>query len=388
MKILIIAPTPFFADKGTSIRILEESLSLEKMGHSIIISTYHVGKNINKYSRIKVKRIPKILFWYKKTEAGPNWQKIILDCLLFFKTLYLVIIKNPQIIHAHLHEGVIIGWAIKKLIFWKNIKLIGDFHGSLTKEMISHNYLKNKILQKIFIKAELFINNIPNHAIASSRELSREIKKNRKIGNTTTILDGVNLKNYKIDKSKTKIRKKLNIPTDKIIIIYTGALITNKGIKYLLDAILIIKQKIENAFFVIAGSPSREIKQYIKKNNLENKIKLISPLNYFDLPEINISGDIGIDPKESNVGQASGKILQYMAAGLPVVCFNRPNNRSYLGKSGYYVQAISSQGIADGILYFLKNTEKIKKMGEIAKQRSKKFSWKNSAKKIENIYQN
>jgi len=49
-----------------------------------------------------------------------------------------------------LHEGILIGWIIQKIFFWRKIKLVGDFHGSLTKEMISHAYLKTGILNKLF----------------------------------------------------------------------------------------------------------------------------------------------------------------------------------------------------------------------------------------------
>ena len=68
MKILIVAPTPFFSDRGTHIRILEEALALEKQGHAITIATYHIGKDIHGsiQTKIDVRRILRLLFWYKK----------------------------------------------------------------------------------------------------------------------------------------------------------------------------------------------------------------------------------------------------------------------------------------------------------------------------------
>jgi glycosyltransferase involved in cell wall biosynthesis len=115
-------------------------------------------------------------------------------------------------------------------------------------------------------------------------------------------------------------------------------------------------------------------------------VRIISPLSYFDLPKILLASDIGIDPKDITVNQASGKILQYMAAGLPVVCFDKKNNREYLGDGAYYSQDFTSTGIADGILYFFKNRDQIKKMGDYNKERIKIFSWDKSAEKIEEIY--
>ena len=143
MKILVIAPTPFFADRGTHIRILEESLALEKLGHEITIVTYHIGKDIQSEveTNIDIRRIRRWLFWYTKLEAGPDWQKILLDLLLIRKALYLAYVQRPDIIHAHIHEGVALGWIVQKCLFWRKIKLVADFHGSLTKEMVSHSYL-------------------------------------------------------------------------------------------------------------------------------------------------------------------------------------------------------------------------------------------------------
>jgi len=63
----------------------------------------------------------RLLFWYKKISAGPDWQKIILDILLIRKTFFLARTQKPDIIHGHLHEGVLIGWIVKKLLFWRNI---------------------------------------------------------------------------------------------------------------------------------------------------------------------------------------------------------------------------------------------------------------------------
>ena len=258
-------------------------------------------------------------------------------------------------------------------------------HGSLTKEMISHNYLKPKKLQKIFTLIEKFINSLPDTTITSSQELEEEIKKTNK-GSVTTVYDGVNQANYQTIKSKKGIRKKLGIPTDKLIVVYTGALIANKGINHLLDAILIITKNTEGIHFVIAGSPADKIKKYIEKNNLNKRVTLINPLSYFDLPNINLASDIAIDPKESNVFQASGKIIQYMAAGLPVVCFDRKNNREYLNNAGYYVKDVSGDGIAKGIMHFFKNQKSIAEKSLIAKQIAKNFSWEASVNKIEYIY--
>ncbi|EKE19984.1 MAG: glycosyl transferase group 1 [uncultured bacterium] len=388
MKILVIAPTPFFADRGTHIRILEEALALEKLGHKITIATYHIGKDIDREveAGVRVRRIRRLLFWYKKLEAGPDWQKIILDLMLIRKVYHIARTQYPDVIHGHLHEGVLIGWIVKKILFWRKMKLIADFHGSLTKEMTSHSYLSGGILKKIFFEIEKWIDNLGDWAITSSQENTIEIAEIRKKHSVTTVLDGANLSHYANLPSKLELKKEFELPLDKIIVTYAGQLILNKGIEYLLDSISEISKKNKNIFFVIAGFPVEGVLDFVEKNNLSQHVRVISPLNYFDLPKLLMASDIGIDPKDSSTMQASGKILQYMAAGLPVVCFDRQNNRAYLEEGGQYASEISSSGLTQSILSLANDSQQIISKGNFNKEQIKKFSWDISAKKIEEIY--
>ena len=115
-------------------------------------------------------------------------------------------------------------------------------------------------------------------------------------------------------------------------------------------------------------------------------MRIINPLNYFDLPKILNASDIAIDPKDSKVNQASGKILQYMGAGLPIVCFDKSNNRKYLEDGAYFAKEFSSNGIVEGILELAQNPEKCNNMGRRNKERAKEFSWNNPAGKLDAIY--
>lgn len=390
MRILVVAPTPFFSDRGTHIRILEEALALEKLGHEITIATYHIGRDIDPEvkTKIDIRRIRRLLFWYKKLEAGPDWQKLVLDLMLIRKVFYLARTQKPDIIHGHLHEGVLIGWIVKKALFWRKIRLVSDFHGSLTREMVSHGYLGARMLKKIFNLVEKTIDNLGDFAVTSSWENTEEIKNFRKDGKLETVLDGVDLDYYQKLPPKDESKKELEVPMDRTVVIYTGALVANKGINYLEKAVMLALERKKDLFFVIAGFPVEGIKKFVRMNGLKDSFRIINPLNYFDLPKILNASDIAVDPKDSNVRQASGKILQYMGAGLPVVCFDKSNNREYLGAGGYYSSGFSAEGIAEGILDLAENYEKREEMGKASKERAKNFSWENSAQKLDKIYNN
>ena len=390
MKILVVAPTPFFSDRGTHIRILEEALALERRGHEVTIATYHIGADLppSLLGTIDVRRIRRLLFWYKKLEAGPDWQKIVLDLLLIKKTFFLARTKRPDIIHGHLHEGALIGWLVQKFLFWRKMRLVVDFHGSLTKEMVSHQYLGASGLKKLFEEVEHFIDNLGDKAITSSWTNTAEIGRIRSDDRPETVLDGVNMGYYENFPSIPGLRKKYRVPENALVVTYTGALVPNKGILHFIEAIPLILAGHPDAHIVIAGFPWNEVAPYFADKAWIEKVTVITPLPYFSNPEILHMSDVGVDPKEALVGQASGKMLTYMGAGLPIVCFDTENNREYVGEGGEYAREVSAEGLAEATLKLLRDPELRKRKGEANQERAREhFSWEKTGRQLERIYE-
>lgn len=388
MKILVVAPTPFFSDRGTHIRILEEALALEKRGHEVTIATYHIGSPLPEHlnTKIDVRRIRRLLFWYKKLEAGPDWQKVILDLMLIRKTFYLARTWKPDIIHGHLHEGVLIGWVVQKALFWRKIKLVADFHGSLTKEMVSHSYLRAVGLQKFFEMVERSIDRLGDTAVASSWDNVERINAVRKTNPAHILLDGTRLSMFENLPMVSDLRSKYHVPMESVVVTYTGALILNKGIQLLLDAIPLVCKRHREAHFVIAGFPLNEIATYREHDVFKSRVTILSPLSYFELPQVLHMSDIGVDPKEATTRQASGKMLQYMGAGLAVACFDTKNNHEYMDDGGVYAKETTAESLAEAISELISSAEVRRAKGALNQKRAEQFAWEASAEKLEALY--
>lgn len=389
MKILMIAPTPFFSHRGTHIRIYEEARALEKLGHEIVIVTYHNGDDIGKYveTEIDVRRIRRWLFWYKKTEAGPDWQKVLLNIFLIRKVFYMIRTGKPDVVHGHLHEGVLIGRLMQLIFFWRNFLLVSDFHGSLVNEMKSHGYLKFNWLKSIFNFIEKKVNVIGDVAVVSDKSNVEVIKNSRNNERVYHVSDGVNVEHYKGLKSKEVLRKKFDIPVDKFVVVYTGALIENKGVSHLIDSIEKTVRELPNVHFVIGGFPDDWVRKYVKENDLKKFVTVVSPLNYFALAEVNSLADVAVDPKDDSVQQASGKLLQYMAAGVAVICCDRAINRNYLGDDGgEYLSEVNAESIYQAVKKLYNDRGLVNRYSEEAFRRVDEFSWKRVGGQLEGIY--
>ena len=112
LTVLHIAPTPFFSDRGCHMRIQGIVRALNKRGITSVVCTYNLGRDVEGVETVRTASIP----GYTKLEAGPSAFKYLADILLFFKVCGLISSRKPDIIHAHLHEGALIGWAAR-LVF-------------------------------------------------------------------------------------------------------------------------------------------------------------------------------------------------------------------------------------------------------------------------------
>jgi glycosyltransferase involved in cell wall biosynthesis len=159
----MIAPTSFFSDYGGHIRILEETRILQTLGHQVAIVTYYKGRDL---PELDIRRTPP-LPWRADYEVGSSRHKIAFDVYLSFQSLVEGLRFRPHIIHGHMHEGALIGGVLARLL---RVPLVFDFQGSLTAEMVDHNFLnKNGRIYPILHRIERFISRrLPQAVLTSS----------------------------------------------------------------------------------------------------------------------------------------------------------------------------------------------------------------------------
>ncbi len=379
MKVLNIVPTPFFADRGCHMRILGEMKALANHGYKNIIVTYHNGRDLEGLDIRRIINIP----WYKKLEAGPSIHKFYIDILLFFKAAAVYFKEKPAIIYGHLHEGAFVGGLIKYLLTFGRIPLVFDVQGSLTSELDTFNWIKGKrIIKWFFYSLEKFICRMPDFFICSSVSNGDIIKNRFNIhpDKVRVVIDGVHTDFFN-QPPKKDLRKELGIPGDAPLVIFTGALLAAKGIWNLVSAIPEVLNKRKDAHFLIVGYPVEETAAKVKELGVEKNVHFTGMVDYFKLPGYLLISDIAVEPKVDRAGEASGKVINYMGAGLPVVCFEGKNNRRFLGENGIYAADDRIENLADKIIWAIENPGKAKELGSLSKERVEEvFSWNNSIK--------
>ena len=130
MKILLLAPQPFYQDRGTPIAVNLLLRVLSERGEQVDVLTYHEGKEIN-LQCVKLHRIANLPF-IRNIRPGPSWKKVICDVFMFLKSAHLIRKNQYDLIFA-VEESVFIA------LVWKwicKIPYVYDMDSSLSQQIV------------------------------------------------------------------------------------------------------------------------------------------------------------------------------------------------------------------------------------------------------------
>jgi glycosyltransferase involved in cell wall biosynthesis len=387
-RILMIAPTSFFSDYGGHIRILEEARILRKAGQKVEIVTYYKGRDVDGLDIIRTPPTP----WHADYEVGSSRHKFAFDALLSWTSLAAALRFRPDVIHAHMHEGALIGSLLSRLT---GVPMVFDFQGSLTSEMIDHHFLRRGGMRHRFFRwIEDRINRMPHAILASSRNAADVLVHEFRVNpaRVQAVPDCVNVDVFRPrepadEPEVAALKARWGIPPDRTVVVYLGLLAPYQGTDLLLQAASIIQRVRRDVHFLIMGFPG--VDPYRIKaieQGVADHVTLTGKVNYEDAPRYLRMGDVAVAPKISET-EGCGKLLNYMACALPTVAFDTPVSREYLGEHGIYAATGNAEALAAAILQLVVAPEHGRALGGWLRSRVvERFSWEDSGARLLNIY--
>jgi len=382
-RILMIAPTPFFADRGCHVRILGEAKALIALGNQLTLCTYPLGRDIDGIPTERTLPLP----WYTKLSAGPSIHKPYIDLLLLWKVLLVCYRFQPHIIHAHLHEGMVIG-KIASLLF--GIPLVADLQGSLTAELLDHGFIpRTHWLLRLMHWLEKKINQLPQYLIASSTQTTQICIDTFGISSEKIIpvVDGVDLEVFSPREDDPALRRSLGLRPDEKVIVFTGVLTEYQGIDLLLEAIPLVTQEFPRVKFLIVGYPNEEFyRQKARELGVEGWTCFPGKVPFHDIPRYLSLAYAAVSPKISAT-EANLKLFTYMAMGLPAVVFDNPVNREILNGAGIYAEMGNAQALAEALVGILRDPSRARRLGDQGRQTAvREYSWLAVGTRLMGIY--
>ena len=381
-KVAIVAACPFPYPRGTPIRIFRMSEALARKGVEVHVYTYNLGEILENEKLVypfEVHRICRVRT-YKKLSPGPSLQKLlILDSLLFINLLKLLRKHQIDLIHAHHYEGLIISLMVRNFI---NLPIIYDAHTMLESEL---PFYKLGVPEKIKeITGRFFdysLTRYADHIITVTEDIKIHLVHNGLIPEKkiSVIANGIENTHFfanleKIDKGNEKI------------LIYTGNLAQFQGIDLLLKSFhLLLKQRNDLRLVIVTSSSFTPYRSLANELGISSHIEIIKS-SFEALPKYLQIADVALNPRAVCDGLPQ-KLLNYMAAGKPIVSFAGSAKGLKHEETGYIVEGASFVDFAEGVLQVLGNPDLAHRLGANAQELSRReYSWDKLADKTLDIY--
>jgi glycosyltransferase involved in cell wall biosynthesis len=231
-----------------------------------------------------------------------------------FRLFLFLLFKKADVLVANDLDTLLPNFLISRL---KGIPLVYDSHEYYTEvPELQDNPVKKKIWLSIeqFVFPKLKKVFTVNASIAQIYESKYHVKVN--------ILRNVPRKSNLQFETKAALRKQLNLPLDKKIIIMQGSGINiSRGGEEAVQAMQLLENTI--LYIIGAGDAIPFLKQMVLDLKLQEKVIFIAKLPYRDLLNYTACADAGLTlDKDNNLNyrySLPNKLFDYFACGLPVI---------------------------------------------------------------------
>ena len=382
MKILMIAPQPFFEPRGTPISVRQRVTGLLKLGHQVDLATYHIGEDIE-LPNFNILRTPKI--WGIHTlKVGPSWQKIPLDILLFFKSFKLLLGGKYEVIHTHEEAGFFTVFLARLF----KVPHLYDMHSSLPNQLVNFKFGANRFMIAIFEFLERWVINTCNAMITIGPDLEKYV---RKINPAVPMQMIENLPlNIGQDDGEvpSHIREKFSSQNG-LSLLYTGTFERYQGVELLIDSFgMVVNKHPGSVLILVGGKPDqiRECQELVSRQNLDQSVIFTGIVPLEDANAYIRMADILVSPRIEGTSVPL-KIYTYLHAGKPILATNIPAHSLVLSQENACLVDPTAEAMADGLNHLIEDHELRTKISLSSKKLAEeKYSQSQYLSKLESIY--
>jgi glycosyltransferase involved in cell wall biosynthesis len=379
-RVAMVAACPFPAPRGTPIRIYRLAETLARRGHAIDIFTYHIGEPANgePFGIHRIIRVPT----YHRQAPGPTLQKLlIVDPLLMAMLTWSVRSSRYDIVHAHHYEGLLTSLPVKTLF---RIPVVFDAHTLLASELPSYSKgFAKRLMSSIGRYLDRQLPARSDHVIAVSEEIRTSLLEKAGLSEDDISLIPNGVEDFFFGSPKSA--RRTGSSSDPRLV-YAGNLATYQDIDLLLHVFAAVRRvKPGLRLQLLTGSPLKQHENVARALGIYDFIDVVNP-DIEQLPGMLAGATVAANTRSECSGMPQ-KLLNYMAAGCPVVtCAGSAKNISD-GETGLVVPNGDVAAFRDAILRLLDDEALATRLGQNAQNYVREnMSWEHAARSIEVVY--
>jgi glycosyltransferase involved in cell wall biosynthesis len=383
LRVLVIAPTPFFGDRGCHVRIYEEVRAVKPLGIETLVVTFPTGRDLPDVTTIRAAAIP----GFRARELGPSYGRVVIDASLAATAMRAARRFKPHVLHAHLHEGIFIGEIVRRLA-WR-VPLVADLQGGFRAELTDHGFVSERsTMASLLERFERWLVGRPDLLLVSSPAVDDWLQT---LGvspeRVERLPDGVDLNAFTPRPPDPGLVARLGLAGKKVVV-FLGVLTPYQGVDLLLEAVPAVAAAVPDVHFLVMGYPNVEHYQgLVRARGLEPWVTLPGRIPYAEASSWLNLGTLAVSAKQS-LTEANGKLPNYMACGLPVVATDTIVNRELLGESGVFVPIGRGDALARELVALLGDDERRARLGAALHARAvNEYAWPALGERLASVYE-
>ena len=377
-RIAMVAACPFPWPRGTPTRVLRLAEALGQRGHEVHVVTYHLGGPVS--GPFQVHRIREIAS-YRRTAPGPTPRKLFqLDPLLAAR-LTDVLRRFPiEVIHAHHFEGLVAGvWARRR----HRRPVLYDAHTLLESELPSYTH---RVLRPAIQAAGAFLDRmlppLADEVATVSEAIRDQLVRTTRLppDRVTVVPNGIEEERFANEAGASPPRA-----GQPRTLIFTGNLAPYQGIERLLRSFRrILDARRDVRLQIVTDASFAPYEPLAHALGLRDHIDLI-PDSPEQTPRHIAAADVALNPRVICAGTPQ-KLLNYMAAGKPIVSFSGSAYTLEHERSAWLVPGDDDESFAAGALRCLDDGTLAQTLGREARRKAEGLRWERAAQTLEQIY--
>ncbi len=345
MRILFIAPQPFYEERGTPMATRNLVETLGGLGHEVDLATYHLGRNVP-LPNTRILRTP----WTPIRHVPPGFslKKLPLDVLLQLLCENQFYCRRYDLVHA-IEEAAYMAMLMK--FFFYGVPYVFDMDSSIPDQMAAKSRAGRAIRP--------FFQLVDDCAIAASlcvvtmcRALTDATRKRHPRKQVFTLEDPPVLPGGARTRDEAMpLRRKLGIGDDERVVLYMGNFSSYQGVDLLIEGFAQVAARHDKARLVLLGGTETEIASMTalaQRCSVGGRVLFAGHVSPDETPPYLALADVLVSPRRTGTNTPM-KLYTYMAARRPIVATRLPTHTQVLDENSAVLVAPTAEGIAAGI---------------------------------------
>jgi len=364
VRILMIAPEPFFEARGTPFSEFHRIRALTTLGHEVDLVTYPIGQAVT-MPGLRIFRSARPPFVHR-VKIGPSLAKIPLDALLTLTAFRRAFMGQYDAVHSH-EEGGLIGVVLASLL---RVPHLYDMHSSLPQQLTNFAFSGSPILQGIFRWIERLMIRQSRVVIVICPSLEETVRAIQPEAQAVLIENAPGAG----DKAATladaaAIRASHGVADDTPLIVYTGTFEAYQGLDLLFQAMAVVKRSRPDARLLLAGGHPEQVavaKEQAGAAGIGDVTIFAGDRPSAEIPAYLLAADVLVSSRSRGTNTPL-KIYQYLRAGRPIVATRLLTHTQVLSDDTAILTGTTPDEFGAGILAAINDRDRAARVGARAR---------------------